>query len=165
MRIFKSVTLFTFSALLSVPAVRGSAPVLPPIDRDTIVGVWEGLLVEFPAVLEHIEINKTGDSYAAQIVVPSGVCGILRLVSSEITDAGIKLHFHNISEEGMMDLYLQGTGEATLEFGVMDASLSSDGFHPPGKDKVRLVKGAWARQLADTSKRAEECIHKQQSRK
>ena len=129
----------------------------PPINTDTIVGVWEALWCQNPATLWRMEINKSGDSFLAQITVGSS-CVVRRLLSSEISEGKVKLHFEAVRDTKLRDvelpeIWIVGSGEATVTRGGIDAG----DWH--------FVKGAWTRDVAEASKKAEESIRERAAKK
>jgi hypothetical protein len=146
------------SVLLAATSAFATQVVDPPINNETIIGVWEALWCENPATLWRMEINKTGKSYLAQITV-GAACIVRPLVSSEIADGKVKLHFAAVQGTGNLhgvdfaDIWIIGSGEGTATRGGIDAG----NWH--------FVKGSWTRDVAQASKTAEESIKQAASQK
>jgi len=146
------ILLFPFSA-----AVSQDRP--PPLNSDTIVGVWEAVS-EDACLLYRMEINKNGESYLALVGAPKAYYrAVFRLVSSDIKEGKIKLHFHDISgKNAMTDLWIEGKG---VWYGGEDGEIRgtiAGNDENEEKQPIRFMKGTWTRMLAELSKKAEETI-------
>lgn len=155
-RVFKLIAAF----LVFIPLVSTAwQDPLPPLNKKTIVGVWEAI-PEDARLLYHMEINAKGDSYLALNFHPkSPYHGVFKLLSSKIQDGNIKLHFHSITEkDALTDLWIDGKGVGHGgDSGVIDGIISSDNGKTD-RQKIKFMKGTWTRNLAEQSKMAEKSI-------
>jgi hypothetical protein len=174
----KSFLLIAF-VLLASP-LCGDEVVYPPLNNDTIAGTWEALMELHPATLWHMEINKNGESYMAQITVGSKTCIVRRLVGSDIKNGIVKLHFDKgtikeMPNEMLFEVWLIGTGHGDESRGGIDAvfcgnawpdspPLPAKVFGVPEGNHLFFIKGAWTRDFAEASKIAEQSVKEQMSR-
>jgi hypothetical protein len=157
---------------LGTVSVGADQVVYPPLTSDTIAGSWEALLPQQPPTLWHVEINKKGESYLAQITVGAS-CIIRRLVLSDVRDGQVKLHFDKASSHGVEfpELWIVGTGSGIESRGGIDAIVSDkrpDSTPPPSAvfgvpegTHMFFTKGTWTRDLGEASKTAEKAIKEQ----
>jgi hypothetical protein len=153
--------------------------VAPPVDDQTIIGVWEGLLQNPPApiTLFRMEMNPKGDSYLVQVTPGAAIGGgpsyiLYKLIPSEsyvavgktatvhskirapfeLTGTPISLHFHQVSEEpGIGDVWIKGILLTTVgQFG----SILCTSFG----DEMWFLKGNWAEELGKASEKATDAI-------
>ena len=135
--------------------------VSPPLNTQTVTGVWEALPSQRPATLWHMEISGKNDSYLAQMTVGNPSIVVRRLVSMEIQNGNIKLHFEgSLQKFSPTDIWIVGSGEATETDGVIEGRISSKEPSLHGKNDIEFIKGPWTRGLGDASKKAEEAIGK-----
>lgn len=131
-----------------------------PLNSDTIVGVWEAVQ-DGVLLLHRMEINKNGESYLALVPPPKGFYrGVFRLVSSDIKEGNIKLHFHTISAKktALTDLWIEGKGVGYGgEDGEIRGTIAGNGENEE-KRAIHFMKGTWTRMLAELSKIAEDSI-------
>ena len=151
----KTLVLAALAAV--VTSVAADTVVDPPLTPDTAVGVWEALQCQQPATLWRMELNKTGDSYLVQLTVGTQPI-VRRLLSSEIIDGKVKLHFgrgqaRDLPGETFSEIWIIGTGDGTATRGGIDAA----DWH--------FVKGAWTRDVGQASEHAEEAIREASSKK
>jgi hypothetical protein len=126
----------------------------PPLTAKTLIGTWEALMGEHPAVLWRMQISEKGDSYLSQITVGNTCCIVYRLLSSEISNGRVKLRFGDGSFKNCSlvdykpegEIVIEGTGEGT----TIRGAISAGSFH--------FFKGNWTRGIAEASKAAEESI-------
>jgi hypothetical protein len=148
--------------LIPLIALANEDP-LPPLTGDTLVGVWEAVPKDARLVY-HMEINKDGESYLAMILAPNAFYrAIFRLVSSEIKEGRVNLHFHTISEKGVLtDVWIEGKAVGDITTGVIDGTVDDNkplSKSPSGKKQdIFLMKGAWTRMLSQLSQKGEESI-------
>ena len=172
--------LVVLAAALCSSAAVANRDVAPPVDLQTIIGVWEGLLQHPPApiTLFRMDINATGDSYLVQVTPGAAVGGgasyiVYRLIPSEsyvavgktatahssirdpveLTATPISLHFHQVSPgPGIGDVWIRGILLTTVgQFG----SIQCTSF---GDKEVWFVKGKWAEELGKASEKATDAI-------
>jgi hypothetical protein len=137
------------SLIITTTALGSVVGDYPPITRETLVGVWERLQGDNPSTLWRMEINKTGESYLAQITIGMP-CVVRHLTFSEIKQGKIRLHFEALPGDHSPDVWITGYGEATEGRGVIDwQSETGLGY---------FLKGSWTRDVADASRKAEESI-------
>jgi hypothetical protein len=81
----------------------------------------------------------------------------------EIKEGNIKLHFHTISDKGVLtDLWIEGKGVADTTSGVIEGAVV--GNEPYRATLMRkqqdifLMKGAWTRMISQLSEKGEEAI-------
>jgi hypothetical protein len=132
---------------------------LPPLNNETIIGVWEAV-PEDARLLYHMEIKKKGESYLALFFHPkSPYYSIFRLVSSNIKNGNIKLHFHLLfpKEDALTDLWIEGKGVGYAEDGNIKGTIAGNGEHQ-NKQAILFMKGTWTRRLAELSQKAESAI-------
>lgn len=167
--------------LLASFIAKANVVVDPPLNTETLIGTWEALQEQHPPLLWHMEINKDGDSYVAEITVgDSGDSAyvVRRLISSEVKDGNVRLHFGNGAAKEMpnqvfSEIWVIGTGSGTETRGGLDAVLSGirlDSIPPPApvfglpeKGHIYFIKGAWTRGVAEASRRAEESLKARKS--
>lgn len=173
-----------FALVLRSVTALGNEVIFPPLNNETLVGVWEGFLEgpPGPLTLLRMEINAKGDSYLAQTSVQpwprTPQCIVYKLVGSDskiepseakasnfmshrvmltMTGTPIALHFHQVSSgPGIHDIWIKGFGVATPAQG----SIRCTSF---GED-VWLEKESWTRDLARASEAAEKEIKKELSK-
>ena len=163
------------------PAVA-TVPEIPPLNDQTIIGVWEGFLESPPApiTLFRMEMNATGDSYLVQIT-PQLIVNrdasyvVYKLVSAdskvlvgqtstshyklgqlslEMTGTPIDLHFHQISPgPGMHDVWIKGIGVAAPHQEFGHILCTS-----LGSENVWFAKGKWTEDLGKASEKAADAI-------
>jgi hypothetical protein len=142
--------LLAMAALIaSISSVCATTVVHPPLTPETALGVWEALWCQQPATLWRLELNKTGDSYLVQLTVGTEPV-VRRLLSSEIVDGKVKLHFAAARSAGhdFSEIWITGRGEGTSTRG----GISAEGFE--------FTKGTWTRDVAAASKLAQDSIPK-----
>jgi hypothetical protein len=160
-----SLTLM-MAIFLAAPTAYAWQDPPPPLTEETLVGTWEAT-PEDARLLYHIEINKKGDSYLALFFHPkSPYSSIFRLVSSEVKNGSVKLHFHLVSpkEDALTDLWIEGKGVGFGgESGEIIGTIADNGDNgePDNKERIVLLKGNWTRRLAELSKKAEKAIKAQ----
>jgi hypothetical protein len=158
----------TMFASLVAPATQVPRP---PVDQKTLVGTWEALLRQHPPLLFHMEIRETGDSYLVQVTVGDTEYVVRRLVTAEVKDGNVRLHFKGTPSKELenvvfYDVWIVGSGNASLDpdAGVIEGRFCiCDDVPPPGippreQNNIMLIKGAWTRDLGEASKHAEEEI-------
>ena len=177
----RHVKLFALITLvLWATPICGTEVVDPPLNSATIIGTWEAVMGVHPATLWHMEINKNGNSYMAQITVGGTHCVIRHLVASDIKNGVVKLHFgkgvtKDMPSDALTDLWMIGTGEGIESRGGIDAIFCGDAWPdlppPPAKvfgvpegNHLFFIKGDWTRDFAEASKIAERSINEQMSR-
>lgn len=157
--------------LLFAAAAAADEQPYPPVNTQSIIGVWEALPEQHPALLFHMEMNGDGQSYLVQVTVGSPVYIIRRLISSEIQSGIVRLHF-GMGRSGdrtdeIYDLWIVGTGNASIvpSVGVIDARFCfcndppAPTYAPSPKDiNIRFIKGTWTRDIAAASREAERLI-------
>ena len=155
----------------------------PPVDDQTIIGVWEGLLQNPPApiTLFWMQMTATGDSYLVQVTPGAGVGGgpsyvVYKLIPSEsyvavgktatvhssirapfeLTGTPISLHFRRVSPEPG-ELWIKGILLTTVgQFGsILCTSFGGE---------VWFIKGTWAEELGKASEKATDAIKQQPSK-
>jgi hypothetical protein len=91
-----------FAAVLLAAASTGSSTVdvYPPLTRQTLVGVWEGLFImDTTSTILHIDIAATDkDSYLVEITAGNGIGGLFRLTSCTLHEEKLRLEFR--AEDG-----------------------------------------------------------------
>lgn len=164
--------------LLASLTVMADQVVDPPLSAETLIGTWEALEEQHPPLLWHMEINKEGDSYLAQITVGDSAYIVRRLISSEVKDGNVRLHFGSTSSKELRDvlfseIWVIGTGSGIETRGAIDAILSGKPlnsipppaavFGLPEKGHIYFIKGTWTRDLGEASRKAEQSIKKMSS--
>ncbi len=156
----------TLIIFLSASVMIADQVVDPPVTAETLVGTWEALPEQHPPLLWHMEIKKEGVSYLAQITAGTG-CIVRPLLSSEIKDGRIRLHFGKASSKEMPndaapDIWVIGKGSAVADppRGVIEWK-SNDAPADAAKLGVYFIKGTWTRDVAEASKVAEKAIKEQ----
>ena len=179
MRVAASLVL---SFALCWSAAVANVSVTPPLNNETIVGVWEGLLnyPPPPITLFRMEMRASGDSYLVQITPGAAVGGgpsyiVYKLISSdskiavgeiatshpivdgnamEITGTPISLHFHQVSgAPGIGDLWIKGIGTASP---TQEFGLIQ--CVSLGSNTVWFVKGRWTEDLGKASEKTNDAI-------
>ncbi|MEY2487361.1 MAG: hypothetical protein QOH39_3009 [Verrucomicrobiota bacterium] len=142
-------------------ATVANETIFPPVNDQTIVGVWEALLEPPPAPLTlfRMEISATGDSYLSQTTAGNPDFVLFKVVpgDSKISNGTIAFHFHQVSSgPGAHDLWIRGSGTATATQGFIKCGI--------GNGDVWFVKGNWTRDLAAASQKGEKEIQRQHSK-
>jgi hypothetical protein len=167
--------------VLSLSSAVANVSELPPLNNETIVGVWEGLLQYPPApiTLFRMQIRSSGGSYLVQIT-PQTIVGrppnyiVYKLVRDdskvtvgetatlnstengvtlEMTGTPINLHFQQVSPgPGIHDFWIKGIGTASPH---QDFGL----IHCTNLGKgIWFVKGKWTEDLGKASEKADDAI-------
>lgn len=157
--------------LLLAAAAAADEERRPPISIQSIIGVWEALPEQHPPLLFHMEINRDGESYLVQVTVGSQVYVVRSLISSEIKDGSVRLHFGKGSSgdptDEVYDVWIVGNGNASLvpDAGVIEGRFCicnnpppPDYVPSPNENNIRFIKGTWTRDLGEASKRAAAAI-------
>jgi hypothetical protein len=150
-----------FAAVLLAGASTGSSTVdvYPPLTRQTLVGVWEGVFIaDTTSTILHIDIAAADkDSYLVEITAGHGIGGLFRLTSCTLHEGKLRLEFR--AEDGR-EWWVYGEGYGTLKNGIIRANFGT-GFsakrtEPPYS--LCFGRGAWTRAIADASIRAAEAV-------
>ncbi len=160
---------------LLVPVlVFGTLATYSPLSDQTILGTWEGLLCSpvcspgappVPLIFYHMELNKNGVSFLSETTVHSDMSPLVRrLLSSEIKDGKIKLHFGSSTSKQLRnvtfpEIWITGNGTGNEEIGAIIGRVTDDPSKK-GEDNIRFDKGTWTRAIGEASKKAEEEIKK-----
>jgi hypothetical protein len=167
-------------AILSAPLmVMADQVVYPPLNGETLIGIWEALWPQQPPTLWQMTVNRAGDSYLVEATlgyrVDSSAYIVRRLISSEVKEGSVWLHFGKGSSKDMPnelfpEIWVIGTGSGTEARGAIDATLSGERLNsipPPApvfgsseKGHIYFIKGTWTRDLGEASKKAEQSIRK-----
>jgi hypothetical protein len=156
--------------------VTATQEIRPLVTAETLVGNWEALPDLHPPLLFHMEINKTGDSYLVQVTVGDTEYVVRRLLSSEVKDGNIRLHFGEASSKNLRnvvfaDVWIVGRGTALLvpDVGTIEGRFCvCNDVPPPGLPSrsdynILLAKGAWTRDIGEASQEAEKAIKEKMS--
>lgn len=166
MKLFLAVALIFASSA----AATADQVIRPLINTETLAGVWEALPSQHPPLLFHMVINPGGTSYLVQATVGYPVYVVRRLLSLEIKDGNIRLHFgkgsSDDSHDEIYDVWIVGSGRASPppDSGVIKARFCIcneaplPGTSPEKDSNIVLIKGAWTRDVAEASQKAEELI-------
>jgi hypothetical protein len=181
------LTFALLETLLCCSAVVANVDVTPPVNNETIVGVWEGFLngPPEPITLFWMQINPTGDSYLVQITMRApqdrgAWYSVYKLVpadskvsvgqtstsgdtpdhvKSQMTGTPIELHFHQLTpEEAIKDVWIKGIGVASPTQEFGVIECTS--FGKP----VWFTKGSWTEDLGKASEGAKDAIKKRLSK-
>src|SRR4051812_8631618 len=88
---------YVVSAVLIACVALADEIAPPPITRETLLGVWEGMPIPpCQSVIYRLEITRTGPSYFAFTLGSEDL--VYRLVSSEVSRGRITLLFHCLTD-------------------------------------------------------------------
>jgi hypothetical protein len=160
-----------FASAIPLVAFGGLAPFPSPIPKTlssffptptkgTVVGVWEGLLLQGQQVV-HVELNATDPSYLSLAFGHSGEEKIFVYVldSLSIEKGKVILHFSSRSPPAdSITMTLKGWANASE--GVLEGTFligkNTFPFH--------MRKGTWTRDFDALSRKAEEAIQKERQK-
>ena len=165
-------TLTAFAITFAAFAAMATVTIHPPLNADTLVGSWEAVMTPFEGTLWHMEIKEKGESYLAQIEVGARSCVVRSLISSQISDGYVRLHFGTAApteSRGVesLEIGIVGKGVGIKTEGIIEASISNsnpENLSAESGTKIRFIKGTWTRDLAEASKHAEQCIKEQMAK-
>jgi hypothetical protein len=108
---------------LKAEAVLGTLPIVPVVNNDTIVGVWESVTHEGPTIMR-LDIRKTGPSYVAFAVGRSGLpdAAVYQVRELKVSDGRVKLTADDLTDKSSYSLVVTASGRAGAGEGVMDAT-------------------------------------------
>ena len=148
---------------LLVLSASATQVVFPPLNKDTIVGTWEGVSSESILVtVWRIEISKEGPSFFAYQIVGSPAANVYRMIGCEITDQKISLRFRGDEPDGggSTEWFFEGTGEGNAQEGAMSGRLFTQIPPVPKEKNAFFRRGSWTRGISDSSRNLEEGIRK-----
>lgn len=156
------LTIALATVLAPLLAYAAETPPFPILNAENLVGSWEALYspspLGIPYALYHLEINKSGDSFLTQTTIGESSCIVRRLLSSEIKDGIVTLHFASASVPELTgsfpEMWMTATGYSGEKIGAIEATIKGR------NDKIYFSKGTWTRDVAEASKKAEEEIKK-----
>ena len=155
---------FLTIALLATVAksAQSNQNVYPPLTRETLNGVWEGLIGAH-VFLFHISIApRDSDSYFSEFNLDAKGGNIFRMDSCSVTDGRVRLHFTAV--DPLLEksgVWFEGKGVGDSREGWLDVRWGTDiDEHSSGPPNLRLEKGTWVRRLGEASVRAAKDIKK-----
>ena len=153
----KSLVIAT--ALLLAAQCLATEDPAPPITREGLVGVWEGIAGQ--KQLYRMELSSGDDGYLAFMADTDGrqQAAIFRLTSAIVSAGRVHLEFRNLAAESFASerASIDGSGFASDSIGGISGKLIFRGGSNDGFD-IFFLKGAISRTLASMSKRAEQLI-------
>jgi hypothetical protein len=146
--------------MLIVAVVGTAAPsvdVYPSLTRNTLTGVWEGLLgIGSSPTVFHIDIApEDGASYLIEFHAGYTRGAVFRLQSCKVADGKVELIFSS-REAG--EWWIEGEGGAAEDRGIMNARIGKDSRQRADAGAVYLQKGAWTRGIGEASVLAAEQV-------
>ena len=151
-------------ATLLVVGADTAAPTLtvyPPLTRQTLVGVWEGLFImDTIATVLHVDIApEDKNSYLVEITAGHPAAGVFRLESCTVADGKVHLEFRVADGR---EWWIDGEGWATREDGTIRANFgtASNAKKTGPPYSLRFGKGAWTRAIGEASLQAAEAVAK-----
>jgi hypothetical protein len=155
----KRATIIAAILLTIAQTSRSSVDVYPPLTRETLVGVWEGLFImDTTSTVLHIDIAPNDkDSYLVEIITGQRAGSVFRLQSCAFDQGKLRLEFR--APDGR-EWWIYGEGYGTREKGVIRANFGT-GFNakrttPPYS--LCFGRGAWTRAIAEASISADEAV-------
>ena len=154
------------AAVLLAGASTGSSSVdvYPPLTREILVGVWEGVFImDTTSTVLHIDIAaEDKDSYLVEITAGHGVGGLFRLASCTLAEGKLRLEFR--AADGR-EWWIYGEGYGTRVDGIIRANFGT-GFNakraaPPYS--LTFGRGTWTRAIAEASIHAAEAVTRARS--
>ena len=143
-------------------SARPSQDVYPPLSRETLNGVWEGIFgIGTHPTLFHITIApQDSDSYLSEFDPDSMKGGVFRMDGCSVTEGRVRLHFSAVwpVADGR-GWWFEGEGVGDSRRAWIDARFGTDlDKRSSGPPTFRLEKGTWVRRLGEASLRAAEDI-------
>jgi hypothetical protein len=154
--------------LASMIDARPSQDVYPPLTRETLNGVWEGVfgLGTHPAIFHIIIAPEDSNSYLSEFYPDSMQGSVFRMDTCTVTDGKVKLHFRSVRPADGRGWWFEGEGLGDSSRAWMDVHFGTDSDKPrSGPAAFRLEKGTWVRRLGEASIRAAEDIAKHRDEK
>ncbi len=93
-----SRAILTIAMLISVTtSIHPSQNVYPPLSRETLNGVWEGVfgIGTHPTIFHVVITPDDSDSYLSEFDPDSMLGGVFRMDSCTVTEGKLKLHFRS----------------------------------------------------------------------
>jgi hypothetical protein len=166
------MTIVRYVALLvlTAPLALADEVAPPPITRETLVGVWEGIPTPpCQSVVYRLEITRNGSSYLAFTLGSEDL--VYRLVSSEVTRGRLTLRFHCLTDRrftfalkggnpDLNDLVITGKGTAADVGGTFEGTLKMRyrKFDDIEATPVAFCKPPWAENVTEWSNRAKRLL-------
>lgn len=156
----------TFVVLLTTVLVFATEDGHPPINKKTLVGIWEAISTRDVRVYR-MEIRGQGDSYLS--IAVTGAHWIYKLEKMEVKNGEVYLSFVD-PKDTREKIHVRGSGVAgrhgMRDEGVIDAQLIMDhGENPLNKWMLEFIKAPHIEVLYELSKSAEEAIREIKSKK
>jgi hypothetical protein len=155
----KRATVIAAILLTIAQTSTSTVDMYPPLTRETLVGVWEGLFImDTTSTVLHIDIAPNDkDSYLVEITAEHPPGGLFRLQSCTLDQGKLRLDFR--APDGR-EWWIYGEGWGTREAGFIRANFGT-GFNAKRTDppySLCFGRGAWTRAIAEASIRAGEAV-------
>ena len=155
----KHVAVIAAALIATAGTGRSGQDVYPPLTRERLVGVWEGLFnLDTTYTVFHIAIAAdNSDSYLVEITAGYSGGGVFRLEECSIAEGKVKLRFR--SRDGG-EWWFEGEGGGDHDEGFIRANFSTHArllrSGPPYS--LNLKNGKWVRTIGEASMRAAEIL-------
>ena len=151
---------------LAITEAPANVDVYPPLTRETLVGIWEGVfgIGQVPVVFHVLIAPRNEDSYLAEIY-PEHLNGrVYRLQTCTITGAKVYLRFVALPGGDGSEWWIEGEGYGDAKRAWIKGRIGT-GFNAreSGSENFYFAKGTWVRNFGEASRRGEEKISEAQA--